>query len=1216
MDVEEEATNGLSKKDLLAKESTTRKDLKKFKKSVQESVISDHHPNDKEPDEDHEVIDLKSNSKSATPNGDLKKDSSSGDETADDSPTRDQPDSGGSGGDDDDDGECLADSKETSVTGDKKVPKKKSSTPNVTKGQDGENERRRDDDGDDGEIEDDSSDSDDQVLADIAKSTKSSEKDDSVEKNGGTEDNAKTKLSKRPRRGSKEQTIIVTETKSLAQAINEAVKKPDGKPTLVIIETKTPTSTNTNSNGMVTSTNTSSTTLATKSIVKVPPTSVGQHLTSHNSLRSALLQGSAGIATRSQSRPFLNPPGIAKQSVKPDTASQQGLALKDDAEINVYTPSLLVPYLFECPPKENLKEFLKKIAPPEVINAEKEQKKKEQEVVDDCEPPLPKSGKTKTFFDTALGQFFVDIGLSQVQQWVQAEIYKSEKRKLDRGWKTKDRERMVKSLQKTLEEIKQKNSPFAFSMKRCKRCNFTTESEIVMERHLETIHINGAKMLCSFCSFESTDPSQIFQHLFSQHKAFGRLERPPNTHMCPMCPFEDSAKARVTRHTWKCAKTFVPEKNLCPSPDFEPPAKRIRHVASVATLKAMRAGVDKSEVAATGTSSTQLQNRSCTSLLTPLLAQQRGPPPIRPKPGDLRLTPTYVQSVLRGSYVPPTRSPYSGLLATSNTYVRTSTPLQTPTQSSFLTSRTSQQSGSLNSAAYSLQGNQIYQVVHTSAGSSVPVFRGGSVTSFTPPRFTILPTPPAIVNTRGPTPVALIPNLATTNKPTSGSVTSVTSTGSSAKSAVVSVSSTSSSVHTSVTATLFGKKPTQSTTQLSSKPNISITPVSKPTPTRSSVSSTSNTKSGTTPALQSTQSRPQQQQQQSNPSYVVCEICDGYIKDLDQLRNHMQWIHKVKIHPKMIHNRPPLNCQKCHFRFFTDQGLERHLLGSHGLVTSSMQENANKGKDGGRCIICGKVFLWKLVVHMAKDHKMTLKPAHLSYKCTVCSATFNMYRLFETHVYEEHSTVAKRVLDGQKTYPPVQSSQSSSSKAKVTITPTSVAAAASSSSSSSTSSSSTTKDRKSLVVTSVSSDATSLSEERCRSTEFRSCKECGTKFQPFINCQGHSGGKSASLKACQIKLCRVDKCPKCTVKKEKEDPEEMESPLNGKPSKRDHGEAKHESSKVPQTPNKKIKIEVEYETKDAQAEQSDGDDVFDMEVETVDDDHSSPGDVRTDVESD
>lgn len=42
---------------------------------------------------------------------------------------------------------------------------------------------------------------------------------------------------------------------------------------------------------------------------------------------------------------------------------------------------------------------------------------------------------------------------------------------------------------------------------------------------------------------------------------------------------------------------------------------------------------------------------------------------------------------------------------------------------------------------------------------------------------------------------------------------------------------------------------------------------------------------------------------------------------------------------------------------------------------------------------------------------MTLKPAHLSYKCTVCTATFGMYKQFESHVYSAHSVVAKRVMD-------------------------------------------------------------------------------------------------------------------------------------------------------------------------------------------------------------
>ncbi|XP_030762604.1 MOG interacting and ectopic P-granules protein 1 isoform X2 [Sitophilus oryzae] len=179
-------------------------------------------------------------------------------------------------------------------------------------------------------------------------------------------------------------------------------------------------------------------------------------------------------------------------------------------------------------------------------------------------------------------------------------------------------------------------------------------------------------------------------------------------------------------------------------------------------------------------------------------------------------------------------------------------------------------------------------------------------------------------------------------------------------------------------------------------PSISITPLPRGTTASPSVTS----KPGDT---------------NSKNSFVICEICDGYIKDLEQLRNHMQWIHKIKIHPKMIYNRPPLNCQKCQFRFFTDQGLERHLLGSHGLVTSSMQDAANKSKDSGRCPVCGRVYQWKLLNHVARDHNMTLKPAHLSYKCTVCTATFGMYKQFENHVYSAHSVVAKRVMDKKST---------------------------------------------------------------------------------------------------------------------------------------------------------------------------------------------------------
>ena len=55
-----------------------------------------------------------------------------------------------------------------------------------------------------------------------------------------------------------------------------------------------------------------------------------------------------------------------------------------------------------------------------------------------------------------------------------------------------------------------------------------------------------------------------------------------------------------------------------------------------------------------------------------------------------------------------------------------------------------------------------------------------------------------------------------------------------------------------------------------------------------------------------------------------------------------------------------------------------------------------------------------MLSHVVKDHGLSLKPAHLSYKCTVCTATFTMYKLFENHVYTAHSVVARKVLDKEK----------------------------------------------------------------------------------------------------------------------------------------------------------------------------------------------------------
>lgn len=74
------------------------------------------------------------------------------------------------------------------------------------------------------------------------------------------------------------------------------------------------------------------------------------------------------------------------------------------------------------------------------------------------------------------------------------------------------------------------------------------------------------------------------------------------------------------------------------------------------------------------------------------------------------------------------------------------------------------------------------------------------------------------------------------------------------------------------------------------------------------------------------------------------------------------------------------------------------------------------------------MYQWKLLNHVSRDHHMTLKPAHLSYKCTVCTATFGMYKQFETHVYTAHSTVAKKAMDGKKNSPSTNSAAGGSGR--------------------------------------------------------------------------------------------------------------------------------------------------------------------------------------------
>lgn len=90
---------------------------------------------------------------------------------------------------------------------------------------------------------------------------------------------------------------------------------------------------------------------------------------------------------------------------------------------------------------------------------------------------------------------------------------------------------------------------------------------------------------------------------------------------------------------------------------------------------------------------------------------------------------------------------------------------------------------------------------------------------------------------------------------------------------------------------------------------------------------------------------------------ISCEICDIVINGKQKHLDHMQTIHK-KLLNKTITDMAagaPLACSKCNQRFWCYDGLERHLVMAHGLVTQEYLRKATEKIDGGRCQICKKV---------------------------------------------------------------------------------------------------------------------------------------------------------------------------------------------------------------------------------------------------------------------
>ncbi|GFR82113.1 MOG interacting and ectopic P-granules protein 1 [Elysia marginata] len=165
--------------------------------------------------------------------------------------------------------------------------------------------------------------------------------------------------------------------------------------------------------------------------------------------------------------------------------------------------------------------------------------------------------------------------------------------------------------------------------------------------------------------------------------------------------------------------------------------------------------------------------------------------------------------------------------------------------------------------------------------------------------------------------------------------------------------------------------------------------------------------------------------------FEVCEICGGYVKDRKALRIHFFYAHRIDLPFNLFErNQAPLYCATCYVRFWTAQGLRKH-------IDTHKEENQTRGVVG-KCISCGHHVL-NLLLHMRIVHNRELQHYINALMCMFCGGHFSSRQDCERHIIKTHGNVdpvsgtlkspplASQVTSSQGT-PPVNVKSTSSAK--------------------------------------------------------------------------------------------------------------------------------------------------------------------------------------------
>jgi len=140
---------------------------------------------------------------------------------------------------------------------------------------------------------------------------------------------------------------------------------------------------------------------------------------------------------------------------------------------------------------------------------------------------------------------------------------------------------------------------------------------------------------------------------------------------------------------------------------------------------------------------------------------------------------------------------------------------------------------------------------------------------------------------------------------------------------------------------------------------------------------------------------------------LICEICGKLVDGREALWGHFRSAHHVELCRTTMRDKEPwMKCDVCNGRFWTYQGLSRHLLLAHNrALAASFTSGTPASPVVSCCHLCGGSQTSNPLSHFSAYHNVTLLEMYHAKLCCLCNRKVNSGRAFEEHMVEQHSDI-------------------------------------------------------------------------------------------------------------------------------------------------------------------------------------------------------------------